>query len=89
MKWGTSARTSKNHPVYLFSYIHGIYLDHLQDAGRVAQTQRTAINGFGEAWQSGFSDGTITAVRAGPNGATGSYIDRTDPFYVTHRDFPR
>lgn len=88
LKWSTTARTSKNHPVYLFSYMHGIVLDHTQPAGALASGQRSRYNDYGTAWVTGFSDGTHTLVRAGPNGATGSWVGRGDPAYVTHRDFP-
>lgn len=88
LKWLTSARTSKNHPVYLFSYMHGVVLDHTLAAGALASGQRSRYNDYMSAWTSGFSDGTHTYVRAGPNGATGALITRGDPAFVTHRDFP-
>lgn len=87
MKWSTTARTSKNHPVYLFSYIHGIKSDPSVGIGTMQSSQKTAMNTYGAAWESGFSDGTITAVRAGPNGATGSYVNFPGTYYCTHRDF--
>jgi hypothetical protein len=52
----------------------------------VYATQLSALQAYAASWLAGFSDGTITAVRAGPNGAsaTGSVVER----YLTHRDFP-
>jgi hypothetical protein len=88
MKWTTTARTVKNHPVYLFSYMHGCVMDHTLPAGALASYQRSRYNDYGTAWVTGFSDGVHTYVRAGPNGATGAWFGRGDPFYVTHRDFP-
>jgi hypothetical protein len=49
--------------------------------------QLSAIGTYGNAWITGFSDGTITAVRAGPNGVTAS--GALAETYITHRDFPR
>ena len=47
---------------------------------------KSAIDSYAASWISGFSDGSINAVRAGPNGATatGHFTEE----YVTHRDFP-
>lgn len=89
MKWSTTARTSKNHPIYLFSYFHGVKRDPTQDVNQVQVAQVTAFNTYCTAWVTGFSDGTITAVRAGPNGATGAAVLRSAPVYATHRDFPK
>jgi hypothetical protein len=88
MKWSTTARTSKNHPIYLFSYMHGV-LGNTGTAADVVETlQRAAFNTYGAAWVTGFSDGTNTLVRAGPNGATGAYVVASNPAYIHHRDFP-
>lgn len=86
IRYATAARSSKNHPVYLFNYYHGVYnqtteLDKL-NAGLV-----TLYNTYAAAWIAGFSDGSITAVRAGPNGATAT--GSVTEVYLTHRDFPR
>ena len=54
----------------------------------VDSTQRALFNVYGGAWVTGFSDGTNTYVRAGPNGATGAYVTATNPAYARHRDFP-
>lgn len=87
MKWSTTARTSKNHPVYLFSYMHGVKSDPSVGPGSVQSSHQGAFNTYGAAWVTGFSDGTITAVRAGPNGATGSYDTLPNPYWAHHRDF--
>lgn len=87
LRWSTNARTTKNHPIYLFNYYHGQFIG----TGYVGCDEldtnfKTAIGVYAAAWITGFSDGTITAVRASPNGAaaTGSIVEE----YVTHRDFP-
>jgi hypothetical protein len=87
VRYATAARTSKNHPVYLFNFYHQVMVQ--TSAGNqelLATTLRTELGTYAAHWLSGFSDGTLTLVRAGPNGATatGSFVEE----YVTHRDFP-
>ena len=86
IRWSTTARTSKNHPVYLFSYMHNVMRDDSStDNEKLEPDMKTALETFGTAWISGFSDGVNTYVRAGPNGATGT--SRLVPDFLTHRDF--
>jgi hypothetical protein len=87
LRWSTTQRTTKNHPIYLFNYFHGA----LVAAGTGGEDvlnpgQRTAIGTYAAAWIAGLSDGTVTHKRCGPNGAVaqGSFVAE----YVTHRDFP-
>jgi hypothetical protein len=73
LRWETAAKSSKGHPVYLFNYIHGVLLSSGSAAG--AQQLDAGLVAAGAAfaqtwWNSGFSDGTNTYYRAGPNGAT-------------------
>lgn len=85
LRWSTTARSTKNHPVYLMNYFHGAYAP--EDAkDTLLPVQKTAIDVYGGAWQSGFSDGSITRERCGPRGAV-AVGHRTDP-YIRHRDFP-
>jgi hypothetical protein len=86
LRWNTAARSSKNHPIYLFNYFHGCETSGGVDA-QVATAQKTAIDAFANAWIAGFSDGTLTLVRAGPNGATAT--GHLAESYPTHRDFPK
>jgi hypothetical protein len=87
IRYGTTARTSKNHPVYLFNYYHAALVSNIGPWDVLLTAQKTAMQTYASAWITGFSDGSITAVRAGPNGATatGSLVET----YVTHRDFPK
>lgn len=87
LRWSTNARTVKNHPIYLFNYLHGMYVG----TGPVGCDEmdtnfKTAILLYANAWITGFTDGSITAVRASPQGAlaTGAIVEN----YLTHRDFP-
>lgn len=87
IRYSTTARTAKNHPVYLFNYYHGVARAVAQGLDQLITTQRTAMQTYAAAWITGFSDGVLTLVRAGPNGATatGSLV----AVNLTHRDFPR
>ncbi len=87
IRYATTARTSKNHPIYLFNYYHGGILT----AGAyddLLATQAAAGATYAGAWITpGFSDGATSYVRAGPNGATAVGVI-VEPL-MTHRDLPR
>lgn len=87
-RYSTAARTTKNHPIYCFNYYHSPVINStaVSTSDQLAGTLRTAMEAYAADWIAGFSDGSITAVRASPNGAaaTGYLVDE----YVTHRDFP-
>lgn len=88
LRYSTTARTPKNHPVYLFNYYHDAYsASGGSTPDTINATQKTAIAAYGAAWIAGFSDGTNTYVRAGPNGATATGVLVSN--VLTHRDFPR
>jgi hypothetical protein len=86
LRWSTAARTSKNHPIYLFNYLHGARSEPGGSADILYGVQRTNVGTYADHWLSGISDGAHTLVRAGPNGAaaTGRFCEE----YLTHRDFP-
>lgn len=88
-RWSTTARSSKNHPIYLFNYFHGAYADYVgsNEQDVLSTLQATAILAYLNAWITGFSDGSHTCVRAGPNGATavGAEVEAM----LGHRLFPR
>lgn len=86
LRYDTDARSTKNHPVYLFNYFHGVYRT-LTDKDKLDTDQLAAINDYGAAWVAGFSDGTTDRHRCGPRGAVGG-TPITHQF-VTHRDFRR
>jgi hypothetical protein len=85
LRYATTARTSKNHPVYLFNYFHGVFMQSSPSQDSVYVNQKTAIETYATSWIAGFSDGALTLVRAGPNGATAT--SRLCETYITHRDF--
>jgi Zn-dependent M28 family amino/carboxypeptidase len=87
VRYSTSARTAKNHPIYCFNYYHGVSRQSsLSNYDTLATALKTAMGTYASAWISGFSDGSITAVRASPNGAlcSGQVVEE----FLTHRDFP-
>jgi hypothetical protein len=86
LRYSTTARSTKNHPIYLFNYFHGARMLAGSDADSLWATQKTAIEEYGTDWIAGYSDGTNTYVRAGPNGATAT--SRLVSAFITHRDFP-
>lgn len=87
IRYSTTARTSKNHPIYLYNYYHAATVPSGGPYDTLHASQRTAMQTYAAAWITGFSDGTNTLVRCGPNGATatGSLVETL----VTHRDLPR
>ncbi len=86
IRYATAARTSKNHPVYLFNYYHGSIAVSASAPDTVQATIKAALLAYANSWISGFSDGSVTYNRAGPNGAsaTGALVEPN----LTHRDFP-
>lgn len=84
IRYATAVRTSKNHPVYLFNYYHGVIT--VGGGGdTILAAQVTAYGAYASQWVgAGFSDGATSYNRAGPNGATatGSLVET----YITHRD---
>lgn len=86
VRYSTTARTSKNHPVFLFNYYHGAVL--VAGGGdTVLPAQISALNSYAGGWVSGYSDGTNSYERAGPNGATATGF--LSELLVTHRDLKR
>jgi hypothetical protein len=86
IRYSTTQRTSKNHPIYLFNYMHQVLIANSSDRELLYATQKTALEEYADDWLAGFSDGVNTYVRAGPNGAVAQ--SRLVGSHVTHRDFP-
>lgn len=86
IRWSTATRTSKNHPLYLYAYVHHACNSTTGAFDLLNAAQKTALETYAAAWVTGFSDGAVTHKRCGPNGdvATGSYVHP----YLHHRDFP-
>lgn len=87
IRYSTTQRTSKNHPVYLFNYYHNAF-GTSGGPDTLVTAQKTAMTTYANLWiGTGFSDGTTTYTRAGPNGAVaqGALVES----FLTHRDFRR
>lgn len=88
VRYATAVRTSKNHPVYLYNYYHGAWNSGGTNGDTLQSTQKTAITTYVSQWiGAGFSDGSTTYNRAGPNGATATGV--LVETYLTHRDLVR
>jgi len=86
MRFSTSQRTSKNHPIYLFKYFHAVMIDTGGDGDSVAALQKSRGDSFANDVVTGFNDGTATRHITGPYGAVA--IGQVVSSYVHHRDFP-
>ena len=90
MYWPTDARDSRNHPIYLRNYVHGVVIQDADACQPVGTVQKAALAAFAQAFSdagAGFSDGTNTYKRAGPNGAVG--LSGLCAQYPSHRILAR
>lgn len=85
VRYSTDARSSKNHPIYLFNYYHSAYRQSAS-TDSLATDWVTALGTYAGSWVTGFTDGSSARERCGPRGAV-STGHTVDPF-VRHRDFP-
>jgi hypothetical protein len=85
VRYSTTARSAKNHPVYLFNWYHGALGDSTSNADVLNPAQKTALTTYAGAWVTGFSDGAVTFKKAGPRGAVAQ--DKLINNYLRHRDF--
>lgn len=86
-RWSTDARSTKNHPVYLFNYFHRVGYHDATSADSLDTNIRNAIVNYCQDWITGFSDGSVPHMRCGPRGAVA--LDIIVDEYIRHRDFPR
>src|SRR5262245_38771833 len=86
VRWNTAARSTKNHPIYCFAYMHDPVYDSAAAPDVLSPAMKTALETYATAWITGFSDGSHTCVRATPRGEGAT--SRTVDTYITHRDFP-
>lgn len=88
LRMATTKRSTKNHPVYVFSYYHHVaYTTASGSSDVLAAGQKTAIESYGNQWLTGFSVAGRTYKRTTPDGhaTTGRVCDT----WIGHRDFPR
>jgi hypothetical protein len=88
IRFGTTQKTKKNHPIYLFKYFHAVFIDTTGQNDVLLPAQRTALDAYGAAWVSGitYGGGVGTIEIAGPRGAAGQ--NHSVLPYIRHRDFP-
>jgi len=86
IRWSTADRTEKNHPIYAFSWIHGVPTSAAGSPDALPAGVTTLMTTYGTSWVTGFSDGSVTHHRSTPAGhvATGVLVDGV----IRHRDFP-
>lgn len=73
LSWTTDARNSRGGPVYLRNFIHGAETQS-GDLDAIVSAQKSALQTFAAKFDDagvGYSDGTNTYKRAGPNGVAG------------------
>jgi hypothetical protein len=90
LRWATDQLTSKGKPIFLRSYYHSIFANGplFSNVDNANSAQKTALETYGAAWLTGFSDGAVTHVRAGPNGAV-ALAPALASQYVTTRTLER
>jgi len=87
LRFTTDARSTKNHPIYLFNYIHNAMVDASGTPETPRASMKSAWNTRCAALVAGYSDGTLTRKRCGPRGAVAQSGACEE--FLTHRDFPR
>jgi hypothetical protein len=85
-RFSTAARSTKNHPIYLFNYFHGAILDSNISSDTVPTSQANAVDAYLGQWVAGAWVGGKTYLRCGPRSAaaTGHQVLA----HTRHRDFP-
>lgn len=86
LRFTTDARSSKNHPIYLFNYIHNAMVNASGTPEVPRASMKSAWNTRCNMLVAGYSDGTLTRKRCGPRGAVAQ--SGACETYLTHRDFP-
>jgi hypothetical protein len=85
VKFATDAFSVRNHPIYLWSWYHGVGYSTTAAIDLLNAPMKVLMETYATAWITGFSDGTNTYHRAGPRGAVA--LSRTVDPYIRHRDF--
>lgn len=73
IRWTTDAHNTRGGPIYLRNFVHGVVAPST-DFDFVTSAQETALAAFAAQFAdggAGFSDGTNTYKRCGPNGVAG------------------
>lgn len=89
LAWSTDAHNARGGPIFLHNYLHGA-ITQSTDSDEVPSDQLTGLTAFAHRWSdagTGFSDGTNTYKRAGPEGVAG--LVGTCREFVSHRVLAR
>lgn len=87
LRYSTDQRSTKNHPIYLFQYMHAVFVKSSSTWDALLDGLVSGWTTRGNDWIAGYSDGTTTYHRAGPRGAVA--LSCTVGLYVTLHEFPR
>lgn len=87
VRYTTTQRTSKNHPIYLFNYYHHAFYNPAVGVDTISVDYKAALSNLAQLWVTGIGVAGATLKRCGPNGAVAQ--SRTVEDFLTHRDFRR
>lgn len=85
-RFATDARTSKNHPIYLFKYVHDQILGTSSDREAMVSGRRTTQESLAGDLVTGDTVGGTLYQLCGPFGAVA--LSSSVGQFFTHRDFP-
>jgi hypothetical protein len=84
VRYSTTQRSAKNHPIYLYNWYHGV--SHVfEQPDNLSALHVAALEDYADLWIAGFNDGTSVHHRAGPNGAVAQ--SKLVSATIRHRDF--
>ncbi len=86
VRFTTTQRTSKNHPIYLFKWFHGMQTNGLTAPDVLRSGIQTTAQGNINTLVAGLSDGTLTRFYCGPFGAVGQAGTVNTNLHI--REFP-
>lgn len=86
VKFTTTQRSKKNHPIYLFKWFHAVYNAGAGSNETLLAGLKTNINANMNTILAGLSDGTNTRQYCGPFGAVAQ--SRITEDYIHCREFP-
>lgn len=85
-KMTTDQRTTKNHPIYLFKWWHGMQTDGATSPDTLRAGIQTTNAGHATTLMAGLSDGTLTRKYCGPFGAVAQSASVNTQLHI--REFP-
>lgn len=85
VKITTTARSVKNHPIYLFKYLHAVYYESKAHKDYTAPGQASGFVAEIQDWCDGITTPNETRKVCGPRGAVGQTASIDE--FITHRDF--